>query len=118
MNKLNEKQLANIEKSAVEFIVSSVKKVHQMHPKEHIYGAIFHCFYADGENISQKLEEEGLLTDLLKGKRHPHFNLDFSLLVTYAISFVQVLPVFLPLLVCGVLLLIAVPLLAWLGFLG
>ncbi len=26
---------------------------------------------------TQKLEEEGLLTDLLKGKRHPHFNHDF-----------------------------------------
>ncbi|ENB4455203.1 DUF4303 domain-containing protein [Escherichia albertii] len=40
-----------METAAINYMVASVKHVHQEHPREHIYGAMFHCFYGDGDVI-------------------------------------------------------------------
>lgn len=40
-----------VEQLAFEYVVDCVTQIHQKHPNEKIYGAMFHCFYGDGENI-------------------------------------------------------------------
>lgn len=40
-----------VEQLAFEYVVDCVTQIHQKHPNEKIYGAMFHCFYSDGEDI-------------------------------------------------------------------
>lgn len=40
-----------VEQMAFEYVVDCVTQTHQLHPDEKIYGAMFHCFYGDGEEI-------------------------------------------------------------------
>lgn len=40
-----------LEAAAVEQMVSAVRAVHQQHPQEQLYAAMFHAFYGDGEVI-------------------------------------------------------------------
>ena len=40
-----------VEQLAFDYVVDCVAQIHQKHPNERIYGAIFHCFYGDGEDI-------------------------------------------------------------------
>ena len=40
-----------METAAINYMVASVKHIHQEHPCQHIYGAMFHCFYGDGDII-------------------------------------------------------------------
>lgn len=40
-----------VEQLAFDYVIDCVTQIHQKHPDERIYTAMFHAFYGDGENI-------------------------------------------------------------------